>query len=58
MNTTTTFKSLSGIGVVFAGTVGAIARLTALPVRYRPLKPFRIFLVQQSAWPLLSLSGQ
>lgn len=44
MNTTTTFKSLSGIGVVFAGTVGAIARLTALPVRYRPLKPFSDFL--------------
>ena len=31
MNTTTTFKSLSGVGVVFAGTVSAIAVLAALP---------------------------
>jgi subtilisin-like proprotein convertase family protein len=31
MNTTTTFKSLSGVGVVFAGTVSAIASLTVLP---------------------------
>jgi subtilisin-like proprotein convertase family protein len=31
MNTTTTFKSLSLAGVVFAGTVSAIASLTVLP---------------------------
>jgi hypothetical protein len=31
MNTRTTFKSLSGVGVVFAGTVSAIASLTVLP---------------------------
>ncbi|MDY7048543.1 MAG: proprotein convertase P-domain, (modular protein), partial [Microcystis panniformis WG22] len=31
MNTTTTFKSLSLSGVVFAGTVSAIAVLAALP---------------------------
>jgi subtilisin-like proprotein convertase family protein len=31
MNTTTTFKSLSGVGLVFAGTVSAIASLTVLP---------------------------
>ncbi|MBE8995354.1 proprotein convertase P-domain-containing protein [Microcystis aeruginosa] len=31
MNSTTTFKSLSGVGVVFAGTVSAIAVLAALP---------------------------
>jgi hypothetical protein len=31
MNTTTTFKSLSGVGVVLAGTVSAIAVLTVLP---------------------------
>ena len=31
MNTTTTFKSLSLAGVVFASTVSAIASLTVLP---------------------------
>ena len=31
MNFTTTFKSLSGVGVVFAGTVSAIAGMTVLP---------------------------
>ena len=31
MNTTTNFKSLSGVGVVLAGTVSAIAVLTVLP---------------------------
>lgn len=44
MNTTTTFKSLSGIGVVFAGTVSAIARITTPPVRSCSLKPFSDFL--------------
>jgi hypothetical protein len=44
MNTRTTFKSLSGVGVVFAGTVGVIARITTLPVRSCSLKPFSDFL--------------
>lgn len=42
MNTATTFKSLSGI--VFAGTVSAITRLAALPVRSCSLKPVSDFL--------------
>jgi hypothetical protein len=37
MNTTTTFKSLSGVGLVFAGTVSAIASLTVLPAQALPI---------------------
>ncbi|MDB9423879.1 PEP-CTERM sorting domain-containing protein [Microcystis aeruginosa CS-564/01] len=37
MNSTTTFKSLSLSGVVFAGTVSAIAVLAALPVQALPI---------------------
>ena len=37
MNFTTNFKSLSLAGVVFAGTVSAIAGLTILPVQARPI---------------------
>jgi hypothetical protein len=37
MNTTTTFKSLSLAGVVFAGTVSAIASLTVLPAQALPI---------------------
>jgi hypothetical protein len=37
MNTTTTFKSLSAVGVVFAGTVSAIASLTVLPAQALPI---------------------
>ena len=37
MNATTTFKSLSLAGVVFAGTVSAIASLTVLPAQALPI---------------------
>jgi hypothetical protein len=37
VNTTTTFKSLSGVGVVFASTVSAIASLTVLPAQALPI---------------------